>query len=181
MVLDLIAEIVFSLLDFVRMVLIVAIPVFLVVLPSQKLHAFLKKRFKLSWILASFATTCLVLLPVVFVLYLAPFFAGYMSSNLVGQPAPDFMQLTALDYAMAVLATIVKNLLSVLLFAILLMPLLFLASFAEEKIEERFKLPKLANTFIAVFLTTVFSWIVVLFIFPWIVNAVLWKLYWSAI
>ena len=126
-------------------------------------------------------TTLIVLIPLVFIAYLVPYSLGFFESELALQQAPEFMQLTMLDYAMAIIATVVKNLLSAILFTILLMPLVFFAAFAEEKVKERLKLPALASTFAAVFLTAALAWIVLLFVFPWVINAIFWKLYWSPI
>jgi hypothetical protein len=181
MALDLIIGFVSALVDLVRMSLIVAIPAFLLCLPGQRLLHWLEKRYKLSWIVAGFLTIFLILLPIVFILYLVPYWIGYSESALVGLPTPEFMQITALDYAMAFVATVVKNVLSAFLFAILLMPLLFFASFVQEYLEKRFKLNALANVFAATFLTSALAWAIILFAFPWIVNAVFWKLYWSPI
>jgi len=180
MPLDLIIGFVLALADLVRMSLIVAIPAFLLCLPGQRLLHFFEKRYNLSWIIAAFLSIFLILLPIVFVLYLVPYWAGYSQSALVGQPTPEFMQNTPIDYAMAFVATVAKNVLSAFLFAILLMPLLFFASFAQECLEKRFKPNPFVNAFAACFLTSLLAWAIVLFIFPWIVNAVFWKLYWSA-
>ncbi len=181
MVLELIADIVFALIDLLRLSLIVAIPAFLVMLVGQKVNAFLKEKFNLSWIVSVFISTIVVLIPIVFALYLMPFMAGYFETQTVGQPVPEFMETTLLDQAMAVILTVVKNLLSALLFAILLLPMIFFGAFAEEKIWEKIKLPKLVIRFIAVLLTTALAWLIVLFVFPWIINAIFWKLYWSPI
>ena len=163
------------------MALLVAVPVFLVSFPAQRLHSLIGKRFNLSWIVSAFLSCFLVLLPIVFVLYIVPFSLGYFESPLSGLVVPEGLQLTLLDYAMAFVATVFKNLLSALLFAVLLMPLLFFASFVGEWLEKRFKVHSLANRFIAVFLTSLLAWVIILFVFPWIVGAVFWKLYWGPV
>ncbi len=181
MPLQFIADIALAVVDLVRMSLIAAIPAFLLVLLGQRLDQYIKDKYKLSWIVSAFAVSFVILVPIVFIAYLVPLSMGFLGSELSWETAPEFMQPTLIDVAMAVVATVVKNLLSALLFAILLMPLLFFGSFAEEALQKRFKLPKLANLFVSVFLTAALAWIVVLFVFPWVVTAVLWKLYWSPI
>jgi len=180
MPLQFIAETAIALLDIAVITLIVAIPAFIVLLPAQKLNTWLKEKFSLSWSAAAFATAFLILLPIVFALYLIPLAIGASLVKAAGTN-PEFMQLTMLDYAMAVIATIVKNLLSTLLFTILLMPLVFFASFAREKVEQRFKVHRLAKDFLATFLTTGLAWAILLFVFPWVPTAIIWKLYWSPI
>ena len=175
------ADIALALVDLVRMSLIAAIPAFLLVLLGQRLNQYIKDKYKLTWIVSAFAATFVVLIPIVFIAYLVPLSLGFLGSQLLWEAAPEFMQPTLLDHAMAIVATVLKNLLSALLFAILLMPLLFFGSFADETLQKRFKLPKLANLFVSVFLTAALAWIIVLFVFPWVVSAVLWKLYWSPI
>lgn len=169
-----------AVIDLLRLSLIVTIPAFLIVLVAQRLNALVKKRFRLSWIATAFITAFIVLLPIVFIAYLAPYLAGYNSSPFAGMPTPDFLQLTAIDYAMAVISTIAKNVMTVFVFTVLLMPLLFLASFAEEKLREKLKIPVLANTFLAILVTAIISWIIILFIFPWIYTGIFELLWWGS-
>ena len=178
MPLEFAAEVVLSLIDLIRMSLMVAIPAFFVVLAGQKLHKKLGEKFGFNWIVSAFVTAFAILLPIVFVLYLI-LFPGVV----VEEALPEFMQPTFLDYAMVFVLTVVKNLLSVLLFALLLMPLIFFASFVDEVLKERlkqFKIPVPANTFLVVFITTFLAWVIVLS-FDWILPALVWKLYWSPI
>jgi len=179
MVLELVTELALSVVDLARMSLIVAVPAFLLVVLGQFLHKKLSEKFELSWILSAFIATFAIMVPIVFALYLIPYSAGLAGAS--AQKLPEFMQVTAIDTAMAVVSTVVKNLLSAFLFSILLMPLLFFASFADEKLKERFKMPKPANTFAVVFITALVSWLVILLVFPWVVSAIIWKLYWSPI
>ena len=121
----------------------------------------------------------IVLLPIVFLAYLIPYALGYFASPFVGMPLPEFMQLTLVDYAMMVILTIVKNVITAFIFAVLLMPLLFFAAFVDEKFKEKTKLPELANLFIAIFITAFAAWIIILFIFPWIYTAIFELLWWG--
>jgi len=179
MPLEFAADLLLAILDLVRMSLIIAIPAFPIVLLCRKLHKRLSEKFGLNWILASFASAFAALTPIVFALYLVPLLMGIAATPETAS-LPEFMQLTILDQAMAFISTIVKNLLTILLFAILAMPLVFFASFLEEKLKEMVKVPELAQTFIAVFATTVLAWIILLY-FSWILPAMIWKLYWSPI
>ena len=179
MPLDFITGLILGLIDLIRLSIIVAIPSFLIVLVAQKLNEKIQKTFKLSWIVSAFTTSFIVLLPIVFLAYLIPYALGYFASPFPGMALPEFMQLTLIDYAMAVILTIIKNVITAFIFAVLLMPLLFLASFVDEKLKEKTKLPELANTFITIFLTAFVSWIVLLFIFPWIYAAIFELLWWG--
>ncbi len=179
MPLDFIAGLVFGLIDLIRLSLIVAIPVFLVVLVGQKLGKRIQATFEQSWIVSAFVTTFIVLFPIVFLAYLIPYALGYFASPFAGMPLPEFMQLTLVDYAMMVILTIVKNVITAFIFAVLLMPLIFFASFVEEKFKEKTKLPELANLFIAIFITAFAAWIIILFIFPWIYTGIFELLWWG--
>jgi hypothetical protein len=184
MPLDLVAEIAyffFAIMDFLRLSLLVAIPAFPLVLAGQKLNAMLKKRFKASWIATAFASTFLILLPIVFIAYLSPYIAAYASNTIAGMQVPETMQLTAIDYAMAIILTILKNLFTTFVFAVLLMPLLFFASYAEEKLKEKLKIHALAITFLAILITAITAWIIILFIFPWIYVGLFELLWWGGI
>lgn len=181
---DFILGLALDLVDLLRMSLIMAVPAFLVVLVGQKVNQYIKEKYNFSWIVSAVSTTAIVLTPLVFAAYLIPYGLGFASSPLVGQVAPEFMQLTVLDFAMALVATVFKNILSIVLFTILLMPLLFIASFIGEKIEERANLPPLLHTFITVFATTIAAWLIV-FVLDYVgiglIPAIFWKLYWSPI
>jgi len=179
MALDLVSGYILPIIDILVMSIKVAVPAFLLVLAGQRLNKYIKEKLKASWIVSVFISTFALLVPIVFALYLLPYYSGYIGSPIAGMPAPDIMQMTFLDLAMAVISTILKNILSALLFAILLMPLVFFASFVEEKLREKLKVPAIANLFIAVFITALVSWLLILFVFPWIIDAVFWKLYWS--
>ncbi len=182
MVLELIGETAFALIDLLRMALIAAIPAFVLTLLGQALFKKIRgKKKKTSWIVAAFAASYSVMLIVVFFLYLFPLYLGFVESDLAKQtPLPE-MQLTVVDYGVAFFATIVKNLISAVVLTILLLPLLFFASFVSEKIEERKKLPALANTFIAVYCTALLAWVIILFVFPWVLSGILYLLFWSQI
>ncbi len=179
MPLEFITGVVLGLIDLIRISIIVAIPAFFVVLVAQKLNERIQKAFKLSWIVSAFATSFIVLLPIVFLAYLIPYALGYFASPFPGMTFPDFMQLTVIDYAMAVILTIIKNVITAFIFAVLLMPLLFFASFVQEKFLEKTKLPKFANLFVATFITAFAAWIIILFIFPWIYAGIFELLWWG--
>jgi hypothetical protein len=170
-----------AVIDLLRLSLIVAIPAFLIVLAAQRLNAFIKKRLKLSWIATAFLATFAAMLPITFIAYLAPFLVGYSSSPFAGMPVPDFLQLTAIDYTMAVISTIIKNIITAFVLSVLLLPLIFLATYLDEKLGQKLKVPKLANTFLAIFITAAISWIIVLFIFPWIYTGLFELLWWGGI
>ena len=183
MPIDFIVGLILNLVDLLRMSLIITIPTFLIVLVGQKINLYIKEKYNLSWSVSAFSTTAIILTPIVFALYLIPYGLGFASAGVTG-PAPEFMQLTILDYAMALISTIVKNVISIILFTILLMPLLFIASFIGEKIEEKKQLPKWFHTFVTIFATTFVAWIIVFaldYVGIGLISAIFWKLYWSPI
>ena len=173
-----------DLVDLLRMSLVVAVPAFLLVLVGKKVNQYIRDKYNYSWIVAAALSVAVVLTPIVFALYLIPYALGYLESPLVGQVAPEFMQLTLVDYAMALVSTVFKNVLSIVLFTVLLMPLLFIGSFIGEKVEERKKLSPMVHDFVTVFLTAVVAWVIV-FVLDYVgiglIPAVFWKLYWSPI
>jgi hypothetical protein len=182
MVLEIIGETAFALVDLLRMALIAAIPAFVLTLLGQLLFKKIRgKKKKTSWIVAAFAASYIVMLAVIFFLYLFPLYLGFVESDLAKQTPPPEMQLTVVDYGVAFFATIVKNALSAAVLTILLLPMLFFASFVSEKIGEKKKLPALANTFIAVYCTALLAWVIILFVFPWVLSGILYLLFWSQI
>ena len=179
MPLQLISEFAVATVELLWIALVTAVPAFALVLVGQAVFKKVNEKFKLGWIQAALLATFAVMLPIVFVFYLVPYYIAF--SGTAQQTAPEFLQITGVEYVVAFFFTIVKNLASTAIFAVLLMPWLFLASFASEKLKERFNLQGHPNTFASVFLTSLAAWIVVLFVFPWLVGGLFYLLYWGTI
>ncbi len=177
MPLQLIADTLFALVDLLRIALFTAVPAFALTLAGQALFKRIRKKFKLSWIQAALLASFALILPVISVLYIAPYYMAYAGS--AGQTMPEFFQPTAVDYIASFLFNVAKVLASAGVYTVLAMPLLFIAAFISEKLQQRFSLKGNANTFAAVYCTAFIAWLVVFFVFPWILNGLFYLLYWG--
>jgi len=177
---DLIADLASAVLDLLRMALIAAIPAFLLALIGARLHKMLAKKFRLEWIQSVFAATFIILLPIIFLLYLVPYWLAFMETPSMGA-APGFAATGIVEYGLAFFLTIAKNIITAFVFALLLLPLVFLAAFISEILEKRVKLKGLPNSFAAVYLTALIAWMVVFFVFPWIYSGVIYMLFWGSL
>ena len=177
---DLIADLAAAVLDLLRMALMAAIPAFLLALAGARLHKMLAKKFRLEWIQSVFASTFIILLPIVFTLYLAPYYLALIETPPVGA-APGFAATSMVEYGLAFFLTIAKNIITAFVFALLLLPLIFLGAFISEILEKRTKLKGLPNNFAAVYLTALIAWMVVFFVFPWIYPGLLYLLFWGSL
>ena len=177
MALDL-ATVIFDIILLLRIALFIGIPVFIIALICIPLKERLVKRFKLSWIQGTAITTYLAVTVILIFLYLLPWYFAYSESLVAGQTAPGILALTPGDLIIAGLLTILKIIMTALIFTVLLLPLEFFATFLLEKLEEK-KFPKPAKIFAAVYCTCLLAAIIVLFAFPWIINGLVYLVYWG--
>ncbi len=176
-----IGSLLFDAVDLLRMALVVAVPGFVLTLVGQWLFKKMRKRFGLNWVQAAFVSTFIITLAIVFLLYLFPYYLAVIETKPIADLPIAEVQVTFVDHGIAFFSTIVKNLLTGLVFTILLLPLIFFGSFVSEKIDEKKKLHPLANTFAAVYCTALLIWIIILFVFPWALSGLVYLLYWSQI
>ena len=172
------ASIVFGLLDFLRIVIFVTVPVFLVSLPVLFAKERIAKKFQSALITTYLAVTIILIF-----LYLYPYALGFSQSQIAGQTAPSILATTPQDILIAVFLGIIKILTTALILTVLLLPFEFFAVFAAEKLKEAKisgkEIPLLAQTFAAAFCTCLLALIIVFFIFPWTVNGIIFLIYWG--
>ncbi|HLD58327.1 MAG TPA: hypothetical protein VI977_01640 [archaeon] len=177
------ASIVFGLLDFLRIVIFVTVPVFLVSLPVLFAKERIAKKFSLNWFQSALITTYLAVTIILIFLYLYPYALGFSQSQIAGQTAPSILATTPQDILIAVFLGIIKILTTALILTVLLLPFEFFAVFAAEKLKEAKisgkEIPLLAQTFAAAFCTCLLALIIVFFIFPWTVNGIIFLIYWG--
>jgi hypothetical protein len=179
MPLNIIFNILFGLVELLRMALITSIPCFVLAIVGERVHHWFSKRFSLSWAKSVLISTYLIVTLLIMVLYVVPLYLGFAESSLSGQPVLEELQFTFIDYGMLALLSLVKIVVSSAILSILLLPLLFFASYALEKSREIFedKIPEIGHKFVAVYATCVLAWLVLLFVFPWAIGGFVYLLY----
>lgn len=177
MVLDLVLKAIFSLIDLLKGSLFLAIIAFAAVFVASFLHAWLSKRFGLSWLKATMVTSYLLIFLLIMLLYCAPIVSGFGETDLGA--VPDNYKMTAFDWAAFVAAIALRNSAIALLFTFFLLPLEFLSGMVFDFAKEKYKLNKWVNIFIAVFASCLATAIICLYLLPWIVPGLLYlTFYW---
>jgi hypothetical protein len=170
--------IVLGIIDLLRIALIISIPLFLAAIPALFLKNKLAKKFSLNWIQSALITTYLAVTIILIFLYLVPYYLGFLESILAKQTPPAILALTPLDLAAAVLLTIIKIVISAIILTIIVFPLEFFAEFVSDKLKEK-KIPRLAKNFVIAYCTSLLVTIIILFVFPWILNGIIFLIYWG--
>lgn len=177
MPLEIIVGTIFSIIDLLRMTLILAIPAFIIVYLGSYLHRFLIKRYKLSWAASSFAATYLVVTLLIFLLYVVPYALAFFESPMPGMPTPELWQITIFDIALASLLSVIKIIITGLVCTILVFPLLFLGTFVTDWLQQRYaKLPDYAILFAATYVSSLIA-LIILLSFPFIFGGLLYFIY----
>ena len=174
--------------------LILAVPGTIAVIAFSRLKGRIAKKFKLSWIKASFISTFIAMFLLVLVLYLIPFLqvlsftqndflpAGMQtqiieaenSEELIEQP---FQANYFLDLIIFSVITILRLLFVALVLSLLLLPLELIGSAIFSKLARK----KSANilAFYASTFTAMVVAVIVVFAFPWIPAGLLYFLYFA--
>ncbi|MDD5148821.1 MAG: hypothetical protein PHH08_05150 [Candidatus ainarchaeum sp.] len=167
-----------GIIDLLRIALILAVPLFLASIPVFFFKNRVSKKFSLNWIQSAVLTTYVAVTIILIFLYLWPYCLGFAESIVAHQTPPSMLAMTPADLALAVIFTILKILSSALVLTILLLPLEFFAEFVSDRLKEK-KLPAPAKTFIGAYCTSLLVTIIILFVFPWIANGVIYLIYWG--
>ncbi|MDD5163658.1 MAG: hypothetical protein PHD95_05635 [Candidatus ainarchaeum sp.] len=167
-----------GIIDLLRIALIIAIPLFLVSIPALFFKNWLVKKFSLNWIQSALIATYLAVTIILIFLYVFPYYLGFSESILAKQIPPGMLAITPADIAVAIFLTILKILVNALILTIIVLPLEFFAEFASDKLKEK-KFPQLAKNFVIAYCTGLLVTIIILFVFPWIINGIVFLLYWG--
>ena len=176
MVLDLFLNAIFSVIDLLRGTLFLSIIAFVGVFFASFLHAWLSKKYNLSWLKATIITSYLAIFILIMVLYFAPVISGFSDSD--QGSIPEFFQSTPADTIVFFVTILLRNAAIALLYAFFVLPLEFLASMVFDFLKEK-KTNKWLGVFAAVFVACLATTIVLLFLLPWVLPGLLYlTFYW---
>ena len=166
-----------SVIDLLKITLIISIPVFLLVIAGIFLRKKIINRFKMSWIKASFIATYIMFLVLLFFVYFLPGALVFFGTD--PNILPEEMRLTLMENTLVVLGMVFKMLLNALIFTVILTPLELIASGVAGKLEAKYKRHWLINTFAGVFAAVLAATTLVVFLFPWAPAGVYYLIYWG--
>jgi len=175
MVLDLAFSLAVSIFNLLKTSLFVAIPVFVLALATSAIQSRLSKKFGLSWVKTSFISTYLLITLLIFFLYFFPLLL--IPANLKGVVPVEF-QPSAQSVLFYNLFTVISLLIKSLIVTLLVIPLELLTAILFSLIDKKFEaVPRLAKFFAAIYAVVVLVIALVLFLFPWVLLAMVMMIY----
>ncbi len=179
MVQDILVNLFTSMVELLRLSLLLGIPMFFCAIIIAFLARKFSERFGMGFARASFFSTYLVVLALIIVLYFYPFYLGFMESNVVKQPKPPFLALTALDFIAALPAFAFKFLLDALLFTLLALPIEFAALYVFDLLKSKYAIQKTTALAASVFAAAIITVLIALFVFPFAITGLVYLLYFT--
>lgn len=175
---DLIQLLLFSLIDLLRGTLLLSVPVFIIVAPACFLRKRLARKYRLDWLKSTFATSYLLVLLLIFVLYFSPI-AGSWGHETMGIYPPAFAPAAWEGLAAAALLFL-RLVFVALVFEIMLLPMEFFGALLFDWLGKRYaKLNYYIRLYAVVFAGTLISAFLVLFAMKWLPAAVLYMVFYA--
>jgi hypothetical protein len=179
MPLSILINLVTSTIELLRLAFFLSIPMFVCGIVIKFLNSKLSQKFGYSFFKSTIISTYLVVLSLIIVLYFFPLYLGYSESPWQTNGIPPQFQITLVDFFDATPAIAIKLLWVALVFTLFLIPLQFVASYIFELLKTKFTKHKIVNLYATVFLTSVITVLIILFIFPFIPYWSVYFLYFS--
>ncbi len=183
MPLNLLLNLLFSLIDLAKGSLIFSIPVYLIVLIGVFLRRFFEKKYKLNWFKSSLAATYLLMFALPFFLYIS-FPAASFGEVTIGEIPYTARPIGELVFP--IILSFIRLLVVAAVLTLMLLPLEFVGVFIFDKQIKRLALIKskkwsklnyFINLYISVFILSLFTAFVILFLFPWILPGVIYLIF----
>ena len=169
MALDLLSNVVFSVVDFLKLAIMLAVPTYVFTAIGAWLKGKLCEKFKLSWLKGAAASTFAVFFVLLTALYLFPYVSAF-GTETIGA-VPEFAQATLDVVLLQGVLLVVRLLLIAALLALLVLPLELAGSYALEAL--RAKYPALnyyAALLVSVFAVSLLAVFLLLFVIPPIIG-----------
>lgn len=164
-----------SIIDLLKISLPASIVAFAFVFVAVIARKQLAQKYKWSWVKSSFITTYFFLFALTVSLYLAPILDVVFVPSTSGIP-PELAP-TLSEIILPPIAQFLRLLVVALILAFILMPLEFVGLYLFEKISEKLKAGFSVRLFLTVFLATVFSFAITLFLMPWVLTGIIYLIY----
>ncbi len=176
MALDLIASVLFSIIDILKGALVVSLPVFFIVLFAQFLRKKISEETNWSWTISAFATTFLVLYFLIAIAYFYPFLVA--SQEMPIKEIPEMFAPEIGSVFSAFIFGAIRSGFAALIASILIMPAEFVGLFIFEAVfEKKEKKQKWMKTAVAVYSTTLLCSVVLIFVIPEALTGFIYLLY----
>lgn len=168
-----------SIAELLRLSFLLSIPMFFGALTIKHLASFLQNRFSFSFFQSTVLSTYVTVLVLIIVLYFYPFYFGFQESSYSNPSIPPQFAFTTADYVAALPQLAAKFFWNAAVFALLLLPLEFLASYAFDSLKKKEKLPKLLNIYLSIYVASIVTVLLLLFVFPFALTGLIYFLYFT--
>ncbi|HLC92705.1 MAG TPA: hypothetical protein VJH23_03285 [archaeon] len=166
----------FSLLDLLKGSIVIAIPLFILIVIGKWLRERIQAKTKWTWLFSALAATFALVWTGILLLYFLPFLLALNESG-IGE-IPAMFAPSAGDVLASYIFGLVKVSVSAAVVSLVLMPFELIGAFIFEWVmKKRRKANKLVNLFIASYIASVISAAIVLFIIPEAVTGILFFIY----
>ena len=175
MVVDILLQVFFSIIDLLRGTFIFSIPLFILVLVTEFFKNAFQKKFNSSFMNSTLIVTYLINLVLITFLYFFPFISSIPEETIGIRPEAfqlgtgDFLLIFGLGFAKIIFVTLTITL--------ILIPFIILGLYFFDKISEKYKFARLLRLYLSVFLTAFIGFALLLFVFPWLPLALSYFLY----
>ncbi|MAG17939.1 MAG: hypothetical protein CL944_00525 [Candidatus Diapherotrites archaeon] len=168
----------FSVIGLLQGSIIIAVPVFILVLFGQELREKIEEETKKSWVTTTFITTIIMVYILLLITYFFPFIIASQEIGLGEVPsifAPDPVTLLISFIAGVLWVGVVTIVVS-----LLLMPFEFVGAYVHEVVSKKLgKKPEWLKLAITSYLTSVFASAIILFLVPEAITGVFYFLYYG--
>ncbi len=172
---DTLSLILFSILDLLKGSLIFSIPVFAFVFIAIFVQKALSKKYQWTWFKSSAITTYFFMFSLASVLYVLPIIDVFTTTQTVSV-LPEFAP-TPLEIVLPIILQFVRLLVVALILSFILMPLEFVGLYLFEAISKKTKVSYSVRLFLAVFLSTLFTLAITIFLAPWIITGLIYLIF----
>jgi len=175
MVVELLASIIFSILELLKGSLIVAIPVFVFIFIGQKLRKKIAEQTSWSWFTSAIVSSFFIVFSLLLIIYFLPQFSTSFS------PIGEVPSIFSGDFAAIItiyVASVLKVLFVALVLTVILMPLEFVGLYFHSVISKKLKkYPGWAKLLATAYASSVFASAIILFLIPEAITGFFYLLY----
>ena len=117
------------------------------------------------------------ILLLIFVMYLLPILM-VASEVEIGTP-PQILQPEPMESFLSFIYTALKLLFAAVVISFIVLPFEILGTLVFDKLKEKYKLPNLAHTYLATYISTLVAFTLFLVWFQWVFTGLLYLIYWA--
>ena len=177
MVLEILSNIFNTLLTFFLSALILSIPGIILAFFGKIIYSKISEKFSLSWLKGVVATTFILVIFFVFLIYFLPIADAFLKVN--EGIAPLVFQEEPLELLLFYIYTLMRLLFAALIITLLLIPLQIIGSLVHDWALNKRKLPILVSLYLTVFSACFIGFVIFITLLQWVFLGLLYLIYFA--